>query len=115
MSGNPRTAVLGVWTSATGSLIAALIVCPAGQTLILKSLLVYNGAGVTANPAVWVDTGPGQPTVHIVQAAVATNTTEQWNGWVALEPGHRLVANTDQPNTTVWASGTVLMGTATLP
>lgn len=111
-----RSAHLGHATSTAGVLGFVLCTCPPGHTIIVKEFHAWNGQTVN-NTLLWT-TRPAPP--NQVDLPLHNNNThapstiDRWDGWVVLEEGMQLVVFVGQPNISVWASGTLLIGVASL-
>jgi len=106
-----RTARLAaVEVNALGTITIATV--PAGETWILKSLLVNNQSGVASTVIVLVNRPTPAVPVRLYSESVAQGATRTWEGWLVLQPGDEVKVNASAVSVFVWASGTRLIGLA---
>jgi hypothetical protein len=105
-----RSAVL-VHTLLSGFSANVLATVPAGETWILKSLLLYNGAVSASSIYVIVRDPSATVDCYVAREVVAAQTPFNWNGWVVLDAGSQIRGLQSVDGARVWASGTRLVGT----
>lgn len=104
-----RTARLAAGTVAAGA-NAFIVTCPAGKTIIIKDIRLWNTTGTATNHIVSVNSGPASTWIRY--STVAGNDTPAMSPWIVLEPGDTLSMYTQHSAMAYHVSGTELDGVA---
>jgi hypothetical protein len=106
-----RTAKL-VCVGSTASQFLTLATVPAGETWIVKEIVLGNNTG-TSGIGIVNALKPGVAIVNLLSATIAAFSSAQSTGrFFVLEPGDQLQSNTPGVNWNVWVAGTKLLGVA---
>lgn len=89
-----------------------LLTVPDGQTYLVKDVGVANNGGVADTIYVQGLDATGVAGPLIWNTSVPANSAIHWQGWVALNPGDKLLVYSLTGNSHFWISGTKLPGIA---
>lgn len=84
----------------------------AGYTWILKSVVVFNNAGVADTVYAVPSDAAGNPANIIYGVVVAAGARVEWNGWLVLVPTDQVAVLSVNGTSIFWLSGTKLAGVA---
>lgn len=105
------SACLGRGRIAAGSGGIALQ-CPAGKTLIVKSINLVSHAAESNLCYISVTKATGGPFVLVARGELTTLVPLEWQGWIVLMPDDQMYWNTSFGPVDYWISGSVLSGIA---
>jgi len=83
---------------------------PAGETWLVKGVLLYNISANTASVLAYTKRPSVSVFGFIIRASVSAVNAASWGGLVVLEAGDQLFIQSDQQPTHGWFSGTKLTG-----
>jgi hypothetical protein len=89
--------------------------CPDDHVTLVKSAHFYNPGPTAANVALFVQINPGGINVYLKIAQVESGATDEWNGWLAMNPTDAIVAVLFEVGMTCVVSGAVLAGPPPFP
>lgn len=85
---------------------------PAGMTVILKSVYMYNISATADTCNVSIQSAGGGTVQIVAQQSIPAPGAANWAGWVILGPGDIIAVKSTLGTTRFWLSGTVLVGVA---
>lgn len=89
-----------------------LAVCPAGFTLLIKDIRLYQAGNATLETYLSVNNGATGEGVNIFTDALAQYVPVGHAVWLVLEPGDYLSISLEFAPVEVWVSGSLLSGVA---
>jgi hypothetical protein len=95
-------------TVAPGTLV--LFTVGSNQTVLLKSVYVYNAGTAAADVLIQVTTSTDQVLVRPKRWSLEPDAEDFWEGWIAMNPGDKLYLYSNQAGVHGWASGADLPG-----
>lgn len=104
-----RNGVLGRGVSSSAAYLP-LITVPAYETVLLKSVFVWNSAATSTPVSIELRSADGLVKAYAAQWELASNEVQHWDGWVALNPNDELLLYSAIEGVHVWCSGAALPG-----
>lgn len=109
-----RSAVLGAGIAPV-TVSTTIVTCPAGMTIIVKDVRVYNDSGVAMTVVLWAHRASPAANVALISASLAIAAVTGIVCGVVLGPGDNLFVIPTSGSCRYWASGSVLAGVSPLP
>jgi hypothetical protein len=106
-----RTAKLASAKPGAGSFTTVATV-PSATTYIVKSLLIFQNSGVTADVRAYASDATNVFAYLFFNQSVPSGTRQEWEGFLVLAPGDTLTVFSSQTNVSFWFSGSKLPGVA---
>jgi len=78
------------------------------STILIKSILVFNAAGVASTIQVWLNAASW--IIPLIKQPFTDQSTFEWNGWIAMQDTDQLRIDFDVNGVAWWVSGTLLEG-----
>lgn len=92
-----------------------ILTVPAGNTLLLKHLAVWNDTPDVIAFGAYVQDPVTMTHTNLLPNDVPATGGLDWEGWIALNPGDQLLIYSAAAGLNLWASGALLPGQADLP
>jgi hypothetical protein len=114
MTGIARSQALIVLKS-VGSGSSSTFSNPAGHVTLVKSAVVHNASGSSANAHVFVGSSAAAANVYLLIRQLAIDEVWTWTGFIALNEGDAVSVQLWAANMETWVSGAVLGGPNQFP